>query len=141
MILSYVLLAMLIATIAVVVVSVVFGYHKNRFIRKSMSILAAITLFLGAFCMIFAGVYDNEIQALQAEYDDIMLYHGVVTACDNEEVRFGHYEKIYSFNEKYNDMIVTSGNKWFGGLIADNWSEGMSVITFSFRGAEYYVGG
>ena len=131
----WILLIALIITAISIIVGTVFGYAKNRSFRRGVYIGVAICVGLITFCLILGGQYDNKVDALKAQYEDIMLYNDVVAECDNEEVRFGHYEKIFAFNAEYNEMVEIAENEIFGALVSSDWSDGFGPITFVFRGA------
>lgn len=135
----WILLIALVITAIATILGTVFGYAKNRSFRKGVYIGVAICVGLITFCLILGGQYDNKVDALKAQYEDIMLYHDVVTECDNEEVRFGHYEKIFAFNTKYNEMVEIAEDEIFGALVPSDWSDGFGPITFVFRGG--YIDG
>ena len=90
-----------------------------------------------AFCTVLSGIYHTEVSELQAQYDDIMLYNETVELCDNEQVRFGHYEKIKAFNEAYDRLAVIEEDFMFGALFPEDWSADMGKINFYFRGVNY----
>lgn len=140
MIFIYVLLAILLVTIAATVCMLAFDMQKNKTFRFWTHIGIIISGILIAFSMILGSIYRNDIDKLKAQYNDIMLYHEVVSECNNEQVRFGHYEKISEFNKAYNEMVAAESNVWFGGLLPSNWSEDMAVINFYFRGVNYGAG-
>lgn len=130
----WILLIALIVTAITILLGIVFGYTRNRNFRKGVRIGVAICVGLITFCLVLGGQYSNRVDALKAQYEDIMLYHDVVNNCDNEEVRFGHYEKICAFNDKYDEMTKIAENNLFGTLVSKNWSDGLSPITFVLRG-------
>ena len=130
----WILLIALIITAITIILGVVFGYTKNRGYRKCMLTEVGICAILIAFCMVLGGIYANDIADLKVQYEDIMLYHEVVNECDDEAVRFGHYEKVYDFNERYHEMEVIADDDIFGALVSANWSDGFGPITFVFRG-------
>ena len=130
----WILLIALIVTAIAITLGVVFGYTKSRKFRKAVYIAVAVCVGLVTFCGILGNTYANEVAALKNNYSDIMLYHDVVSECDNEEVRFGHYEKIHAYNEQYDRMVAIADNSWFGTLVRANWSDGFGPIEFYFRG-------
>lgn len=133
----WILLIALIITAAAILLGGVFGRLKNKAYRKTIYIGVAVCVALITFCMVLGGIYHNEVSDLQAQYDDIMLYHEVVSNCDNEQVRFGHYEKIEDFNAEYDRLAVAQEDFMFGTLFPKNWSEHMGLIEFYFRGVSY----
>lgn len=130
----WILLIALIITAVAITLGIVFGYTKSRKFRKAAYIAFAVCTVLAIFCGVLGNIYANEVAALEANYSDIMLYHDVVSECDNEEVRFGHYEKIHAYNEQYAQMVEVADDYWFGSLVRDDWSDGFGPIEFYFRG-------
>ena len=130
----WILLTVLIVTAIAITLGIVFGYIKSRKFRKVMYIAIAICIGIVSFCGILGNFYENKVAALEADYSDIMLYHDVVNECDNEKVRFGHYEKIMAYNEQYANMVEIANNSWFGTLVRADWSNGFGPIEFYFRG-------
>ena len=133
----WILLIALVITAAAIVIGVVFGHAKSKNYRRGIYIDVAICAALIAFCMILSGIYRSEVNELQAQYDDIMLYNEVVELCDNEQVRFGHYEKIEVFNEAYDRLAAIEEDFMFGTLFPKDWSVDMGKIDFYFRGVNY----
>ena len=133
----WILLIALIITAAAILIGIVFGHAKSMNYRRGIYIDVGICAMLLAFCMILGGIYHSEVNELQAQYNDIMLYNEVVELCDNEQVRFGHYEKIETFNEAYDRLAAIEEDFMFGTLFPKNWSAGMSKIDFYFRGVNY----
>ena len=70
-------------------------------------------------------------------YDELIIYHEMVSECDNEEVRFAHYERVRDFNEAYYAIYRMADNSWFGSLVASDWNETMSPLEFYFHGVDY----
>lgn len=126
-------IALIIAAITIIL-GISFGYTKNRGFRKCMAVIVGICAILLTFCGVLGGIYANDVADLKAQYEDIMLYHEVVNECNDEAVRFGHYEKIYDFNERYHEMEVIAEGPVFGNLVPADWSDGFGPITFVFRG-------
>lgn len=135
----WILLIALVVTAAAILVGIVFGRAKSKSYRKGIYVGVGICVVLMAFCMILSGIYHSEVNELQTQYNDIMLYNEVVELCENEQVRFGHYEKIAAFNEAYDRLAVIEEDFMFGTLFPKNWSADMGKIDFYFRGVDYGV--
>ena len=136
----WILLTALVVTAAATLVGIVFGRAKSKSYFRGIYTGAGICAVLIAFCMILSGIYHSEVNELQAQYNDIMLYNEVVELCDNEQVRFGHYERIEAFNEAYDRLAVIEEDFMFGTLFPKNWSADMGKIDFYFRGVNYGIG-
>lgn len=133
----WILLIALVVTAAAILVGSVFGRIKSKSYRRGVYVGVGICAALIVFCMILSGIYHSKVNELQAQYNDIMLYNEVVELCDNEQVRFGHYEKIEAFNEAYDRLAVIEEDFMFGALFPKNWSADMGKIDFYFRGVNY----
>ena len=133
----WILLIALVITVAAILVGSVFGRTKSKSYRRGIYVGISICAVLIAFCMVLSGIYHSEISELQAQYNDIMLYNETVELCDNEQVRFGHYEKIKAFNEAYDRLAVIEEDFMFGALFPEAWSADMGKINFYFRGVNY----
>lgn len=133
----WILLIALVVTAAAILVGSVFGRVKSKRYRRGIYISVAICAALFIFCMILSGIYRSEVNKLQTQYDDIMLYNEVVELCDNEQMRFGHYEKIEVFNEAYDRLAAIEEDFMFGTLFPKDWSANMGKIDFYFRGVNY----
>jgi Kef-type K+ transport system membrane component KefB len=135
--LVWILLVSLIVAAVATVLGIVFKYGRNKQYRKGLWISYAVCVVLLIFSVTLGSIYAGEVNTLQYEYDNIMLYNDVVADCENEAVRFGHYEKIHAFNDEYNRLTAASENYFFGDLFPHDWSANMSVIEFQFRGVDY----
>ncbi len=133
----WILLIALVVTAVATLVGVVFGRAKSKSYRRGIYIGVGVCAVLMAFCMILSGIYHSEVNELQAQYNDIMLYNEVIELCENEQVRFGHYEKIEAFNEEYDRLVVIEEDFMFGTLFPKDWSAEMGKIDFYFRGVNY----
>ena len=133
----WILLIALVITAAAILVGSVFGRAKSKSYRKGIYAGVGICAVLITFCMILGGIYHSEVSELQAQYNDIMLYNEVVELCENEQVRFGHYEKIEAFNDAYDRLAVIEEDFMFGALFPEDWSADMGKIDFYFRGVSY----
>ena len=133
----WILLIALVVTAAAILVGSVFGHAKSKSYRRGIYVGVGICAVLIVFCMILGGIYNSEVNELQAQYNDIMLYNEVVELCENEQVRFGHYEKIEAFNKEYDRLAVIEEDFMFGALFPKNWSADMGKIDFYFRGVNY----
>ena len=133
----WILLIALVVTGAAILVGTVFGRAKSKNYRRGIYVGAGICAVLITFCMILGGIYHSEVSELQAQYNDIMLYNEVVELCENEQVRFGHYEKIEAFNEAYDRLATIEEDFMFGALFPKDWSADMGKIDFYFRGVNY----
>lgn len=132
----YIFLIDLIIT-TVILISSAFDRAKSKNCRKGIYVSVGICIVLFALCLNLNGIYRSEANELQAQYNDIILYSEIVELCDNEQVRFGHYEKIKAFNEKYDHLANIAENFMFGTLVPMDWSADMSKIDFYFRGIDY----
>jgi hypothetical protein len=130
----WILFIAFVITAITTILGITFGYTRSRRFRKCIFTGVSICVMLLTFCGILGGIYANDVAELKAQYEDIMLYHEVVNECDDEVVRFGHYEKVYDFNERYHEMEVTAAGSVFGNLVPADWSDGFGPITFVFRG-------
>ncbi len=133
----WILLIALVVTAAAIMVGIIFGRAKSKNYRNGIFVGVGICAVLMAFCMILGSIYHADVNELQAQYNDIMLYNEVVELCDNEQVRFGHYEKIEAFNEAYDRLAVIEEDFMFGTLFPKNWSADIGKIDFYFRGVSY----
>lgn len=138
--LIYVLLIALIVTAIAFILGIVFGYAKQRKYRRYLNIGLVVCAVLAAFCITLGCIHANDVKTVKAEYDTIMLYNDLVDACDDEEVRFGHYERICAYNEKYTEIEEASMSFWFGNLFPKDWKDTIKYVDFNFRGSSY-VGG
>lgn len=129
----YLFFIALVITVALLVGSVI-GPSKSKTYHKCTYIGVGICVVLFASCMALNSMYCSEVSELQAQYDDIMLYNEIVALNDNEQVRFGHYEKIEDFNEEYDRLMGIEKSPVFGTLFPKDWSVDMSKIDFNFRG-------
>ena len=136
----WILLIALVVTAAAILVGSVFGHAKSKNYRRGIYVGVGICAVLIAFCMVLGSIYHSEVSELQAQYNDIMLYNETVELCENEQVRFGHYEKIKAFNEAYDRLAVIKEDFMFGALFPEDWSADMGKIDFYFRGVNYGVG-
>ena len=133
----WILLIAMVITGAAILVGIVFGHAKSKNYRRGIYIDAGICAALLAFCVILGNIYHSEVNELQAQYNDIMLYHEIIELSDNEQVRFGHYEKVEAFNEAYDRLAVIEKDFMFGTLFPKDWSANMGPIDFYFRGVGY----
>lgn len=133
----WILLIALVITAAAILIGSVFGRIKSKSYRRGIYAGIGICAVLIAFCMVLGGIYHADVNELQAQYDDIMLYNEVVELCENEQVRFGHYEKIQAFNDAYDRLAAIEEDFMFGTLFPKNWSADMGKIDFYFRGVSY----
>lgn len=136
----FILLIALVVTAAAILVGSMSGRTKFKSYRRGIYIGVGICAALIAFCMVLDGVYHSEVSELQAQYDDIMLYNEIVELCDNEQVRFGHYERIEAFNEAYDHLAELEEGFMFGVLFPKDWSANMGKIDFHFRGVNHDLG-
>lgn len=136
----WILLIALIITVTAVLVGSIFGRTKSKNYRRGVYVGVSICAILMAFCMVLGSIYHSEVSEVQAQYDDIMLYNEVIELCENEQVRFGHYEKIKAFNEAYDRLAAIEEDFMFGTLFPQDWSANMSKIDFYFRGVNYGIG-
>lgn len=133
----WILLIALVVTAAAILVGSVFGRIKSKGYRRGIYVGIGICAVLITFCMVLGGIYHSDVNELQAQYDDIMLYNEIVELCENEQVRFGHYEKIQAFNDAYDRLAAIEEDFMFGTLFPKNWSADMGKIDFYFRGVSY----
>lgn len=133
----WILLIALVITGVTILAGTVFGSTKSKNYRKGIYVGVSICAVLIIFCTVLSCIYHSEVTELQAQYNDIMLYNEVVELCDNEQVRFGHYEKIEAFNDAYDRLAVIEEDFMFGELFPKDWSADMGKIDFYFRGVNY----
>lgn len=133
----WILLIALVITAAAILIGSVFGRIKSKSYRRGIYAGVGICAVLIAFCIVLGGIYHSDVNELQVQYDDIMLYNEVVELCENEQVRFGHYEKIQAFNDAYDRLAAIEEDFMFGTLFPKNWSADMGKIDFYFRGVSY----
>ena len=134
--LSILLVSLLLAVIAVIV-GIAFGYTKTKFIRTVVSLCTVVAILSGSVCLGIGCTYNNKVNTLKAEFNDLTLYQPLVEETSNEYIRYDFYDKVNDYNQRYENVANFAENAWFGALVNANWSNGFGPISFYLHGGAY----
>ena len=137
MILLSILLVSLMLAVIAVIVGVVFGYTKTKFIRTVILLSVVVAIVSGIACLGIGCAYGNKVDALKAEFNDLTLYQPLVEETYNEYIRYDFYDKVNDYNQRYENVANFAENAWFGALVNANWSDGFGPISFYLHGGAY----
>lgn len=136
MFLIYALLAVLLVTAALFIVSLVFNY-KTKFICSLRVVLLVACVLLGALNITIGSCVSGDINFARAKYNDLMLYYNTVNNSTNEYVRYDYFEKVEAYNARYADLEADS-NSWFSAAyFPEDWNADFGPIDFQLHGDEY----
>lgn len=136
MFLIYALLAALLVTAALYIVSIIFGY-KNKLIRSTRSICATLCLILFVLSLAFGFGVRGDITNAHKRYDELMLYYNTVNYSTNEYVRYDYFDKVEAYNHWY-DRLEEDSTSWFlSAFFPRGWNENFGSISFQLHGDEY----
>jgi hypothetical protein len=128
-ILAIFLLAMLIAT-AAIITKLVF---KPRWTWLNRIILVMVILsfvMCGVICAIILPITHNIVSDLREDYNALMLYHDTIDQCYNEYVRFDFYQRVMDYNERYAAVQEGSNSLWIGEFYPKDWDTEILPIEF-----------
>lgn len=137
-ILCTLLLAMLVAA-AAITTYLVFK-PKWPWMMRVIYVMVALSIAMGVAACIAHSVVTHNVNTLQEEYDNIMLYYNTVSNSPNEYVRYNFYNRVNEFNTSYEDAMEQSKSIWVGAFFDNDWSNEMAPIVFELHGDEYYAG-
>lgn len=136
MFLIYALLAVLLVTAALYIVSMVFDY-KTKLIRSVRTIGACICVGLLLLSIGFGFGVREDIASAHERYDELMLYYNTVNYSTNEYVRYDYFDKVEAYNEWYNRLEADSTSWLLAAFFPSDWNTEFSPINFQLHGDEY----
>lgn len=137
MILLYILLGVILITVASAIVMLVFGYKKNLILRKLVIVGMAMAIVLATFSFGLGTIYSNQVDALRADYEELTLYHYTVTNSTNEYVRYDYFDKVTAYNTALEGHYTNANNSWTGWLYPTGWDTGLAPVEFYLHGDNY----
>lgn len=139
MILFTILVVLAATFIGLMAIGFIFGtfdYKAFKVLTRIIGILIAILAFVSLF------LYGNAISqrdSIEIMYEDLMIYNDTVQFCEDENVRFAHYERVREYNDSYDRLAKFQKSKWIGFFVPKGWDEEVAPIKFQLFGAS--VGG
>lgn len=132
----YALLAALLVTAALYIVSMVFGY-KTKLIRsvRTAGVCICVALFLVSIAL--GLTIREDIAHVNERYDELMLYYNTVNYSTNEYVRYDYFDKVEAYNERYNRLEADSTSWLLAAFFSSDWNAEFSPINFQLHGDEY----
>jgi hypothetical protein len=127
-ILSALLIALFLLASAIVV-RCIFK-PKWVWLNKTILVVAALALVLGAVSIVAGAVCDNNVSALKAESEHINLYYNTILYTDNEYVRFDFYQRVQDYNNSYTELQEKSQSIWIGVFHPRGWDTEILPIEF-----------
>ena len=120
---------------AILLVAGVSGLIVNERLRSDnhdkilvASLIAAAIGLAILFAFFICSVSDDDTN--YAEYVELATYHPVVSATDNEYVRFDYYQKVKDWNSRYIDWCENRENPWISWFIYDDYKD-CGTISFT----------
>ena len=133
MFLIYVLLAVLLVTAALFIVSLVFN-HKTKLIH---TVLLIACILLGALNILVGACVSSDINFARIRYDDLMLYYNIVNNSTNEYIRYDYFEKVKAYNNYYANLEADSNSWLSAAYFPKDWNANFGHINFQLHGDEY----
>lgn len=136
MFLIYALLAVLLVTAALYIVSMVFGY-KTKLIRSVRTAGVCVCVALLLLSIGFGFGVREDIASAHERYDELMLYYNTVNYSTNEYVRYDYFDKVEAYNEWYNKLEADSTSWFLSAFFPNDWNAEFSPINFQLHGDGY----
>lgn len=137
-ILCTLLFAMLVAAAAIA--TYLIFKPKWPWIMRVIYVMVALSIAMSVVAGVANSVVAHNVNTLQEEYDNIMLYYNTVSNSPNEYVRYDFYNRVNEFNINYENIVERSKSTWVGAFFDKDWSNEMAPIVFELHGDEYYAG-
>lgn len=137
MIVLSILLFALIVILAAVAVKVVFRPEWD-WLNRILIAMIIMAILSGVAAGVCTGTSSDAIRNLEADRNDLMIYYTTVDSSTNEYMRFDYYNKVNSFNNRYEYQATLTESPWFGAFYPRNWQERVAPIVFELRGSSVY---
>jgi hypothetical protein len=131
-----VLAAAFIGLMAIGLIFNIFDYKAFKILTRVIGVLVVIFAITSAFLCSQAHAQKHDIEIM---YEDLMIYNDTVQFCEDENVRFAHYERVKEYNDNYDRLVKFQKSKWIGFFVPKGWDEEVEPIKFQLFGAS--VGG
>lgn len=93
----------------------------------------AVALLSCVFSAAFASSMQDELIALQNEYNDLMVYYDIVNDSTDEVVRYDYYTNVLDYNERCRRLQEKNKSFWIGCFMTDEEMETLPIIDFYLR--------
>lgn len=135
MFLIYALLAALVVTAVLYLVSAIFNYKTKFMPARTIGICICVALLLVSISLGFA--VRDDLASAHERYDELMLYYNTVNYSTNEYVRYDYFDKVEVYNEWYNKLEANSTSWLLAAFFPSDWNAEFSAIDFQLHGDEY----
>ena len=131
-----VLAAAFVGLMAIGVIFEAFNYKTFKIIAWIVGVVVVLLAIISTFLYGQAHGQKHDIEIM---YEDLMIYNDTVQFCEDENVRFAHYERVKEYNDNYDRLVKFQKSKWIGFFVPKGWDEEVAPIEFQLFGAP--VGG
>lgn len=128
MILIIIAVILLVAGVVGFIVNEKRSTADNHDKRQIVCLIAAGIGLIILFVFLLCSISDDSDN--YAEYAELATYHPVVSATDNEYVRFDYYQKIKDWNTRYINWCENRENPWISWFIYDDYKN-CGTISFT----------
>ncbi len=139
MILFTILVVLAAAFIGLMAIGFIFKTFDHKAFKGLVWVVGVLVVLLAITSTFLWGQANAQKNRIEIMYEDLMIYNNTVQFCENENVRFAHYERVKEYNDNYDRLVKFQKSKWIGFFVPKGWDEEVAPIEFQLFGAS--VGG
>jgi energy-coupling factor transporter transmembrane protein EcfT len=139
MILFTILVVLAAAFVGLMAIGFIFKTFDHKAFKTLAFVVGVLVVLLAIISVFFWDEADTQKRNIEVMYEDLIIYNDTVQFCEDENVRFAHYERVKEYNDNYDRLVKFQKNKWIGFFVPKGWDEEVEPIKFQLFGAS--VGG
>jgi glucan phosphoethanolaminetransferase (alkaline phosphatase superfamily) len=123
------------ALVAIATALVMWIFRCGRFVPLQHILIWSLAgaLLFGIFSAGFASGMRDELDTLQNEYNDLMVYYDIVNNSTDEVVRYDYYTNVLNYNKRCRQLQEDNKSFWIGCFMTDEEMETLPTIDFCLR--------
>lgn len=139
MIIFTILVILAAAFVGLMAIGFIFKTFDHKAFKTLAFVVGVLVVLLAIISIFLYSQADSQKRDIEIMYEDLIIYNDTVQFCEDENVRFAHYERVKEYNDNYDRLVKFQKSKWIGFFVPKGWDEEVAPIEFQLFGAS--VGG
>lgn len=134
MILFTILVILAAAFVGLMAIGFIFNIFDHKAFKSLVWVIGVLVVLLAIISTFLCGQANAQKHDIEIMYEDLMIYNDTVQFCEDENVRFAHYERVKEYNDNYDRLVKFQKSKWIGFFVPKGWDEDVAPIEFYLFG-------
>lgn len=129
------MLTLILVLFVLVILSLLIGKRANEtsvpyFLATILAMVMIILIFIS---LSFRSNLINRANALEKQYDDLLIYNEMLVDVKSELMRYKHFSNINDYNTQYETLVSDYNSKFMKYIYPKDLLDNLDYIEFKFN--------